>query len=102
MLHYAGWGGHRSNSSSRFAQAETENHDGNTLTIKDNQDFYLDAEFDQTATPQYQFSITLQCHQSNNKRNIIKSFGLDTSNADTTVAIAGLAFTDIQTLNVQL
>ena len=32
----------------------------------------------------------------------LKTFDSDTSNVDTTVAIAGLTFTDIQTLNVQL
>ena len=79
-----------------------KNHDGNTLTIKDNQDFYLDAEFDQTANtaiPVFDH-ITDATSQTTNAISL-KAFDSDTSNVDTTVAIAGLTFTDIQTLNVQ-
>ena len=80
-----------------------KNHDGNTLTIKDSQDFYLDAEFDQTAAtakPIFDHVTDATSHTTN--AISIKAFDSDTSNGDSTIAIAGLNFTDIQTLNLQL
>ena len=80
-----------------------KNHDGNTLTIKDNQDFYLDAEFDHTAsTAQPIFDHVTDATSQTTNAISIKAYDSNSSNSDSTIAIAGLTFTDIQTVNLQL
>lgn len=80
-----------------------KNFDGHTLTIKDNQDFYLDAEFDQTAATAIPvFDHVTDATALTTNAISLKSFDSETSNGDTTLAIAGLTFTDIQTVNLQL
>ena len=80
-----------------------KNFDGNTLTIKDSQDLYLDAEFDQTAATAIPvFDHTTDASTLTSNQISLKAFDSDTSNGDATLAIAGLTFTDIQTVNLQL
>ena len=80
-----------------------KNFDGNTLTIKDNQDFYLDAEFDQTAATAVPiFDHITDATALTTNAISLKTFDSDTSNGDATLAIAGLTLTDIQTFNLQL
>ena len=80
-----------------------KNFDGNTLTIKDSQDFYLDAEFDQTAATAIPvFDHITDATALTTNAISLKTFDSDTSNGDATLAIAGLTLTDIQTFNLQL
>ena len=94
---------YRSNKVATSVKLRLKNHDGNTLTIKDNQDFYLDAEFDQTAsTAQPIFDHVTDATSQTTNAISIKAYDSISSNSDSTIAIAGLTFTDIQTLNLQL
>ena len=80
-----------------------KNFDGTTVTVKDSQDFYLDAEIAQTAST----AIPIFDHQtdatgSTTNTLTMKTFDSDTSNGDKTANIAGLKFVDVQTLNLNL
>ena len=80
-----------------------KNFDGTTVTVKDSQDFYLDAEIAQTAST----AIPIFDHQtdatgSTTNALTMKTFDSDTSNGDKTANIAGLNFVDVQTLNLNL
>ena len=72
-------------------------HDGNELTIKDSQDFYIDAEVAQTSsssTPT--FDHVTDATGSTSNAISLKTFDSNTANADKTVNVSGLKFTDIQ------
>ena len=98
-----------SSTDTNLAEVETslklrlKNLDGNTITINDNQDFYLDAEFDQTATTAIPiFDHITDATALTTNAISLTAFDSDTSNGDASIDIAGLTFTDIQTLNLQL
>jgi hypothetical protein len=60
-----------------------KNHDGDTLTIKDNQDLYLDAEFDQTAsTAQPIFDHVTDATSQTTNAISLKAFDSNSSNSD--------------------
>ena len=79
------------------------NHDGLTLTVKDSQDFYLDAEVAQTSsTSKPTFDHQTNATGSTTNAISIKTFDSIISNSDNIVNVAGLNFVDIQTINLQL
>lgn len=79
------------------------NHDGASLIVKDNQDFYLDAEVEQTSSTSVPtFDHQTDATSSTSNAISIKMFDSVTTNSDSIVNVAGLNFVDIQTLNLQL
>lgn len=79
------------------------NHDGSTLTIKDGQDFYLDAEVAQTSsTAKPTFDHQTNATSSTTNAISIKTTDSNSSNSDNIANVAGLNFIDIQTINLQL
>jgi hypothetical protein len=79
------------------------NHDGSTLTIKDSQDFYLDAEVAQTSsTAKPTFDHQTNATSSTANAISIKTTDSNSSNSDNISNVAGLNFVDIQTINLQL
>ena len=77
-----------------------KNFDGQTVTIKDSQDFYVDTEVEQTSsTSTPTFDHQRDATGSTSNTLTIKAFDSNTSNGDKTANIAGLNLVDVQTLN---
>ena len=80
-----------------------KNFDGKTITIKDDQDFYLDTEIAQTSsTSAPTFDHKTDVTSSTTNALTLKTFDSNTSNGDKSANIAGLNFLDVQTLNLNL
>ena len=80
-----------------------KNFDGKTITIKDDQDFYLDSEVAQTSsTSAPTFDHKTDATSSTTNALTLKIFDSNTSNGDKSANIAGLNFLDVQTLNLNL
>ena len=80
-----------------------KNFDGKTITIKDDQDFYLDSEVAQTSsTSAPTFDHKTDATSSTTNALPLKTFDSNTSNGDKSVNIAGLNFVDVQTLTLSL
>jgi Ca2+-binding RTX toxin-like protein len=80
-----------------------KNFDGNTITIKDSQDFYLDTEIAQTSsTSAPTFDHKTDATSSTTNALTLKTFDSNTSNGDKSANIAGLNFVDVQTLTLSL
>ena len=80
-----------------------KNFDGKTITIKDDQDFYLDSEVAQTSsTSAPTFDHKTDVTSSTTNALTLKTFDSNTSNGDKSVNIAGLNFVDVQTLTLSL
>ena len=74
-----------------------------TITIKDDQDFYLDSEVAQTSsTSAPTFDHKTDATSSTTNALTLKIFDSNTSNGDKSANIAGLNFLDVQTLNLNL
>ncbi len=80
-----------------------KNFDGKTITIKDDQDFYLDAEIAQTSSTSVPtFDHKTDATSSTTNALTLKTFDSNTSNGDKSANIAGLNFVDVQTLTLSL